>query len=98
MEKLNENYNFLLLSILIAGWSLGWSLSFANFPGFRGEASPPPPGYATDNMHAFMLIKSAKYAYKIIKHSDNILILTLKMPEILNFYKLFIKYINLILI
>ena len=52
--KINENYNFSLLSILIAGWVLGCSPSFANFPGFRGggEASPFPPGYATgiDNM------------------------------------------------
>ena len=45
MEKLNENYNFLLLSILIAGWGLGCSSSFANFPVFRGggEASPFHP-------------------------------------------------------
>ena len=43
-EKLNENYNFLLLSILIAGWGLGCSPSFASVPGFReGEASPFPP-------------------------------------------------------
>ena len=44
-EKLNENYNFLLLSILIAGWGLGCSPSFAIGPGFRGrgEASPFPP-------------------------------------------------------
>ena len=48
LEKLNENYNFLLLSILIAGWGLGCFPSIANFPGFRGvRASPFPPGYAT---------------------------------------------------
>ena len=48
-EKLNENYNFLLLSILIAGWGLGCSLSFAIVPVFRGGGDlplPPPPGYA----------------------------------------------------
>ena len=48
LEKLTENYNFLLLSILIAGWGLGCSPSFANFAGFRGEASPFPTGYVTD--------------------------------------------------
>ena len=48
-EKLNENYNFLLLSILIAGCSLGCSHSFAIVPGFWGKLSPPslPLGYAT---------------------------------------------------
>ena len=48
-EKLNENYNFLLLSILIAGWGLDSSPSFAIVPGFGGgEASPlSPAGYAT---------------------------------------------------
>ena len=48
-EKLNENYNFLLLSILIAGWGLGCSLSFAIVPGFRegGSFSLPPPRYPT---------------------------------------------------
>ena len=47
LEKLNENYNFLLLSILIAGWGLGCSSSFANLPGFGGGEFPLPPGYAT---------------------------------------------------
>ena len=48
-EKLKENYNFLLLSILIADWGLGWFPSFAIVPGFGGgrKASPSPPGYAT---------------------------------------------------
>ena len=41
-EKLNENDNFLLLSILIASWCLGCSPSFAIVPGFRGKASPFP--------------------------------------------------------
>ena len=43
-EKLNDNYNFLLLSILIAGWNLGCSLSFAIIPGFGGKLPffPPP--------------------------------------------------------
>ena len=47
LEKLNENYNFLLPYILIAGWALGCSSSFANFSGFGGEASPLSPDYAT---------------------------------------------------
>ena len=42
LEKLNENYNFLLLSILIAGWGLRCSLSFANFPGFQGGGRASP--------------------------------------------------------
>ena len=46
-EKLNENYNFLLLSTLIAGWGLGCSPSFAIVPGFRGGGKLYPPGYAT---------------------------------------------------
>ena len=41
-ENLNESYNFLLLSIIIAGWGLGCSPSFAIVPGFRGKASPFP--------------------------------------------------------
>ena len=40
--KLDETLNFILLSILIAGWGVGCSSSFANFSGFRGEASPSP--------------------------------------------------------
>ena len=43
MEKFNENLNFLLLSILIAGWGVGCSSSFANFPGFGGGRSPCSP-------------------------------------------------------
>ena len=52
-EKLNENYNFLLLYILIAGWGLGCSPSFALVPGlllfvFGGGGSFPfTPGYST---------------------------------------------------
>ena len=42
-EKLNENYNFLLLSSLIAGWGLGCFPSFAYFPGFQGGKLPPSP-------------------------------------------------------
>ena len=41
-EKLKENYNFLLLSTLIAGWDLNCSPSFAIVPGFRGKVSPFP--------------------------------------------------------
>ena len=54
LEKLNENYNFLLLSIFIAGRGLGCSPSFANFPGFRGGGNLPPPGYSTD-AHGYKL-------------------------------------------
>ena len=46
-EKLKENYNFLLLSILIAGWGLGCSSSFANFPEFGGGGSFPLSPLAT---------------------------------------------------
>ena len=60
LEKLNENYNFLLLSILIAGRGLGCSSSFANFPGFRGEASPFPSGYAIEYEYTPM------YSYEIM--------------------------------
>ena len=41
-KKIDETINFLLLSILIAGWGEGCSPSFANFRGFGGEASPFP--------------------------------------------------------
>ena len=41
-ENLNESYNFLLLSIIIAGWGLGYSPSFAIVPGIRKKASPFP--------------------------------------------------------
>ena len=45
LGKFDESLNFLLLSILIAGWGVSCSPSFANFPGFRGEGSfPLPPG------------------------------------------------------
>ena len=47
ISKLNENYNFLLLSILIAGWGLSCSSSFANFPRFRGGGELPLPPLAT---------------------------------------------------
>ena len=46
MEKLNENYNVLLLSILIAGWGLGCSPFFAcKFSGVSGGGGsfPLPP-------------------------------------------------------
>ena len=46
MEKFNENLKIFLISILIAGWGVDCSPSFANFPGFRGGGTfprfPPP--------------------------------------------------------
>ena len=50
MEKYYENLKIFLQSILIAGWGVNCSPSFANFPGLGGEVSPvspPPPGAAT---------------------------------------------------
>ena len=48
LDKFNEDLNFLLLSILIAGWDVGSSSSFVNFspiPGgknsVQGGISPP---------------------------------------------------------
>ena len=49
LEKFNKNLNFLLVSILIAGWAVSCSLSFVIFPGFGGGGRSPrsPPGDAT---------------------------------------------------
>ena len=55
LEKLNENYNILLLSIIISCWGLGCSLSFANFPGFRGVSFPlATPLFDTTKQIAFL--------------------------------------------
>ena len=45
MEKFNDNLKIFLISILIAGWGVDCSPSFANFPGFRegGNVPPVPP-------------------------------------------------------
>ena len=61
LKKINENLHFLLVLILIAGWGLGCSLSFAIFPGFRGGGRFPcfplvTPLFA--RLHCLLLIIS----------------------------------------
>ena len=59
MEKFNENLKIFLISIIIAGWGVDCSPSFANFSGL-GETFPrfPPPGAATVE-HYFVCVGSS---------------------------------------
>ena len=64
--KFYENLNFLLVSILIAGWGVGCSSSFANFPGVgRGDVPPVPLATPSPLPVAIFMIVDFKYSVRI---------------------------------
>ena len=51
LERFNEIF---LISILIAGWGVNWSPSFANFPGFGGGGNVPPVPFPLEPLMIFL--------------------------------------------
>ena len=58
MEKFNEKLKIFLISIIIAGWGVDCSPSFANFSGLGDVPRFPPPGAATVE-HYFVCVGSS---------------------------------------